>query len=143
MAYIEEGGSIVTGLLNELAKSRLEPLDGPTLPQLREARMTFYDAYPINCWQLALLLALDERPDFLGAVNRQIAATTVRPATPSARRLQAGHPCAHALTMSIERGFERRAASQSAQSTGDSPDGPNRGPPMSDVNERQLTAARL
>lgn len=71
--YILESGAFISGLLNELAAVNDAPLTAATLQRALEGRMQFYDDYPINCWQLATLSALDECPTFLDLVNHRIA----------------------------------------------------------------------
>lgn len=72
--YVGEGATVVSDLVNSIIAQHRLPIDQVQLDDAIDNRMREWGGYPINCFKLAVIEALETCPDFLRYVNQRIAA---------------------------------------------------------------------
>ena len=83
--YVGEGVAVVSDLVNSIIAQHRLPIDQGQLDDAIDNRMREWGEYPINCFKLAVIEALETCAGFLGYVNERIAAA---PRPPRARPLR-------------------------------------------------------
>jgi len=83
--YVGEGVTVVSDLVNAIIAQHRIPIDQDQLDDAIDNRMREWGGYPINCFKLAVIEALETCAGFLGYVNERIAAA---PRPPRARPLR-------------------------------------------------------
>lgn len=71
-AYEREGSSFAAVIISTIAASNPEPISQQTLDEALEARMRGLSNFPINCWEGAVIAALEELDGLLAYVNQRI-----------------------------------------------------------------------
>lgn len=83
--YIAEGATVISDLVNSIIAQHRLPIQQNQLDDAIDNRMREWGGYPINCFKLAVIEALETCPGLLGYVNQRIAAA---PRPPRARPLR-------------------------------------------------------
>lgn len=83
--YVREGSSVVADLVNAITSQYRMPIVQDQLDAAIDNRLREWSSYPINCFRLAVVEALELCPGFLEYVNERIAAV---PRPPRARPLR-------------------------------------------------------
>lgn len=83
--YVGEGAAVVSDLINSITAQYRLAIDQNQLDAAIDNRLREWGDYPVNCFRVAVIEALETCPGLLGYVNQRIAAA---PRPPRARPLR-------------------------------------------------------